>query len=36
MKLSNVFLPFAQLLAYVFVWYLCVEAAKKCGLVKSK
>lgn len=36
MKVSNVFLPFWNLFAAVFVWYLFLEGLKKLGLVKSK
>ena len=36
MKTSGVFLPFWQLFAAVFTWFLFVEALKKAGLVKSK
>ena len=36
MKTSGIFLPFWQLFAYIFVWYLFMEGMKKLGLVKSK
>ena len=36
MKASNVFLPFWNLFAAIFVYYLFIEGLKKLGLVKSK
>jgi len=36
MKTTGVFLPFYQLFAAIFVWYLFVEGLKKLGLVKTK
>ena len=36
MNASNIFLPFWNLFAAIFVFYLFQEALKKLGLVKSK
>ena len=36
MKMSNVFLPFWQLLCAIFVWYLFLEGFKAIGLIKTK
>lgn len=36
MKTSGIFLPFWNLFAAIFVYYLFMEGLKKCGLIKSK
>lgn len=36
MKTSNIFLPFWNLMAAIFVWFLFLEGLKKVGLIKSK
>lgn len=36
MKTSGIFLPFWQLFAAIFTYYLFIEGLKKLGLVKSK
>ena len=36
MNTSDVFLPFWDLFAAIFIYYLFIEGLKKLGLVKSK
>ena len=36
MKTTGIFLPFWNLMAWIFVYYLFLEGLKKLGLVKTK